>query len=157
MKIIPSPASETHILNARHSCTSHNSSAHQVFAMLPKEFISMKYSGVAFLLLGLISVGTSGQTKHRCPMPPLNQIQEAVTSSQSTSSDQDSATQAAQGSSAEVALAKIVAAKNKTPSVKQYSLQTSCSLLLRRQRDIKCRLWAALAFPAKMSKFIIEP
>lgn len=85
----------------------------------------MRYSLFALLVLGLISVGCTSTNKAATPdttaQPSSAATSANSTSSPSTNSDQDFVTKAAQGNSAEVELGKIVAAKSKNPSVKQFA------------------------------------
>lgn len=82
----------------------------------------MKHSLFALLILGLISVGCTSTNKAATP-DTAAQPNSAASSASSPSSnpDQDFVTKAAQGNSAEVELGKIVAAKSKNPSVKQFA------------------------------------
>jgi putative membrane protein len=93
--------------------------------MPPKEFLSMKHSLFALLILGLISVGctTDKAATPDTAAQPNSAASSAASSASSPSSnpDQDFVTKAAQGNSAEVELGKIVAAKSKNPSVKQFA------------------------------------
>src|ERR1700704_2918254 len=66
-----------------------------------------------------MSVGCTSTNKAATPAAQPNSG--AAASRSSTSSDQDFVTKAAQGNSAEVELGKIVAAKSKNPSVKQFA------------------------------------
>ena len=81
----------------------------------------MKQSLLALLILGLISVGCTSTDKAATPDTAAQPNSGTTASSPSTSSDQDFVTKAAQGNSAEVELGKIVAAKSKNPSVKQFA------------------------------------
>lgn len=81
----------------------------------------MKQSLFALLVLGLISVGCTSTNKASTPDTAAQPNSGAAASSPSTSSDQDFVTKAAQGNSAEVELGKIVVAKSKNPSVKQFA------------------------------------
>lgn len=85
----------------------------------------MRYSLFALLVLGLISVGCTSTNKAATPdtaaQPNSAATSASSASSPSTNSDQDFVTKAAQGNSAEVELGKIVAAKSKNPSVKQFA------------------------------------
>ena len=81
----------------------------------------MKHSLFALLVLGLISVGCTSTNKAATPDTTAQPNSGAAASSPSTSADQDFVTKAAQGNSAEVELGKIVAAKSKNPSVKQFA------------------------------------
>lgn len=81
----------------------------------------MKHSLFALLVLALISVGCTSTNKAATPDTTAQANSGAAASSPSTSADQDFVTKAAQGNSAEVALGKIVAAKSKNPSVKQFA------------------------------------
>src|SRR5579864_6753876 len=98
---------------------------HIKFVIPPKEFLSMKHSLFAVLVLGLISVGCTSTNKASTPdtvaQPNSAATSASSASSPSTNSDQDFVTKAAQGNSAEVELGKIVAAKSKNPSVKQFA------------------------------------
>jgi putative membrane protein len=78
----------------------------------------MKQSFFALLILGLISVGCTSTNKAATPDTTAQPNSGAAASS---NSDQDFITKAAQGNSAEVELGKIVAAKSKNPSVKQFA------------------------------------
>ncbi|HSK44707.1 MAG TPA: DUF4142 domain-containing protein [Candidatus Binatia bacterium] len=80
----------------------------------------MKHSLFALLMLGLISVGCTSTNKAATPDTTAQPSSGAAASSPS-SPDQDFITKAAQGNSAEVELGKIVAAKSKNPSVKQFA------------------------------------
>ena len=85
----------------------------------------MKHSLLALLVLGLISIGCSSTNKASTP-DTASQPNSGATSSSSANSptsnpDQDFVTKAAQGNSAEIALGKMVAAKTKDPSVKQFA------------------------------------
>jgi len=81
----------------------------------------MKHSLFALLILGLISVGCTNTNKASTPDTAAQPNSGAAASSPSSSSDQDFVTRAAQGNSAEIELGKIVAAKSKNPSVKQFA------------------------------------
>ena len=81
----------------------------------------MKHSLFALLILGLISVGCTSTNKASTPDTTAQPNSGAAASSPSTNSDQDFVTRAAQGNSAEIELGKIVAAKSKNPSVKQFA------------------------------------
>jgi putative membrane protein len=81
----------------------------------------MKQSLLAVLILGLMSVGCTSTDKAATPDTAAQPNSGTAASSPSTSSDQDFVTKAAQGNSAEVELGKIVAAKSKNPSVKQFA------------------------------------
>ncbi len=81
----------------------------------------MKHSLFALLILGLISVGCASTNKASTPDTTAQPNSGAAASSPSTNSDQDFVTRAAQGNSAEIELGKIVAAKSKNPSVKQFA------------------------------------
>ncbi len=85
----------------------------------------MKHSLFTVLVLGLISVGCTSTNKASTPdtaaQPNSTATSASSSSSPSTNSDQDFVTKAAQGNSAEVELGKIVAAKSKNPSVKQFA------------------------------------
>lgn len=82
----------------------------------------MKHSLFAVLVLGLISIGCTSTNKASTPDTTAQPSSAASSSSSpSTNSDQDFVTKAAQGNSAEVELGKIVAAKSKNPSVKQFA------------------------------------
>src|SRR5712671_2328391 len=81
----------------------------------------MKHSLFALLILGLISVGCTSTNKASTPDATAQPNSGAAASSPSTNSDQDFVTRAAQGNSAEIELGKIVAAKSKNPSVKQFA------------------------------------
>jgi putative membrane protein len=81
----------------------------------------MKQSFFALLILGLISVGCTSTNKAATPDTTAQPNSGAAASSPSSNSDQDFITKAAQGNSAEVELGKIVAAKSKNPSVKQFA------------------------------------
>jgi putative membrane protein len=84
-------------------------------------FPSMKHGLFALLMLGLISVGCTSTNKAATPDTAAQPNSGAAASSPSNKSDQEFVTKAAQGNSAEVELGKIVAAKSKTPSVKQFA------------------------------------
>jgi putative membrane protein len=79
----------------------------------------MKHS--LFALLALMCVGCTSTDKAATPDPASQSNSAASASSPSTNSDQAFVTKAAQGNSAEVELGKIVAAKSKDPSVKQFA------------------------------------
>ncbi|MGZ4829031.1 MAG: DUF4142 domain-containing protein [Candidatus Angelobacter sp.] len=82
----------------------------------------MKHSLFALLVLGLISVGCTSTNKAATPDTAAQPNSAASSaSSPSITSDQDFVTKAAQGNSAEVELGKIVAARSKNPSVKQFA------------------------------------
>ena len=85
----------------------------------------MRHSLFALLVLGLISIGCTSTNKAATPDTAAQPNSAATSansaSSPSTNSDQDFVTKAAQGNSAEVELGKIVAAKSKNPSVKQFA------------------------------------
>ncbi|MCU1219831.1 MAG: hypothetical protein JWN42_1028 [Candidatus Angelobacter sp.] len=81
----------------------------------------MKQSLLAVLMLGLISIGCTSTDKAATPDTAAQPNSGTAAASPSTSSDQDFVTKAAQGNSAEVELGKIVAAKSKNPSVKQFA------------------------------------
>lgn len=85
----------------------------------------MKHSLFALLVLGLISVGCTSTNKAATPdtatQPNSAATSASSASSPSTNSDQDFVSKAAQGNSAEVELGKLVAAKSKNPSVKQFA------------------------------------
>jgi putative membrane protein len=81
----------------------------------------MKHSLFALLILGLINVGCTSTNKASTPDTTAQPNSGAAASSPSTNSDQDFVTRAAQGNSAEIELGKIVAAKSKNPSVKQFA------------------------------------
>lgn len=81
----------------------------------------MKHSLFALLVLGLISVGCTSTNKASTPDTAAQPNAAASASSPSTNSDQGFVTEAAQGNSAEIELGKIVAAKSKNPSVKQFA------------------------------------
>ncbi len=81
----------------------------------------MKHSLFALLILGLISVGCTSTNKASTSDTTAQPNSGAAASSPSTNSDQDFVTRAAQGNSAEIELGKIVAAKSKNPSVKQFA------------------------------------
>jgi putative membrane protein len=87
----------------------------------------MRHSLLALLILGLMSVGCTSTNKASTPdtaaQPNSATSSSAANSSSSPSSnpDQEFVTKAAQGNSAEVELGKIVAAKSKDPSVKQFA------------------------------------
>jgi len=81
----------------------------------------MKHSLFALLILGLISFGCTSTNKASTPDTTAQPNSGAAASSPSTNSDQDFVTRAAQGNSAEIELGKIVAAKSKNPSVKQFA------------------------------------
>jgi putative membrane protein len=85
----------------------------------------MKHSLFALLILGFISIGCTSTNKAATPdtaaQPNSTAASASSSSSPSTNSDQDFVTKAAQGNSAEVELGKIVAAKSKNPSVKQFA------------------------------------
>jgi len=81
----------------------------------------MKHSLFALLILGLISVGCTSTNKASTPDTTAQPNSGAAASSPSTNSDQDFVTRAAQGNSAEIELGKIIAAKSKNPSVKQFA------------------------------------
>jgi putative membrane protein len=80
----------------------------------------MKHCLLALLTLGLTTLGCSTD-KAATPETATNPNSAASASSPSTNSDQAFVTKAAQGNSAEVELGKIVAAKSKNPSVKQFA------------------------------------
>ncbi|HEY5030021.1 MAG TPA: DUF4142 domain-containing protein [Candidatus Angelobacter sp.] len=80
----------------------------------------MKHCLLALLALGLTTVGCSTD-KAATPDTATNPNSAASSASPSTNSDQAFVTKAAQGNSAEVELGKIVAAKSKNPSVKQFA------------------------------------
>ena len=80
----------------------------------------MKHCLLALLALGLTTVGCSTD-KAATPETAAQPNSAASASSPSTNSDQAFVTKAAQGNSAEVELGKIVAAKSKNPSVKQFA------------------------------------
>ncbi len=81
----------------------------------------MKHSLFALLILGLISVGCT--TDKAATPDTAAQPNSAASSASSPSSnpDQDFVTRAAHGNSAEIELGKIVAARSKNPSVKQFA------------------------------------
>jgi putative membrane protein len=87
----------------------------------------MRHSILALLILGLISVGCSNTNKASTPdtsaQPNSGASASSAANSGSPSSnpDQDFVTKAAQGNSAEIELGKMVAAKTKDPSVKQFA------------------------------------
>jgi putative membrane protein len=85
----------------------------------------MRQSLLALLILGLISVGCTSTNKASTPdtsaQPNSGATSSSVASSPSSNPDQEFVTKAAQGNSAEVELGKIVAAKSKDPSVKQFA------------------------------------
>ncbi|MBZ5490715.1 MAG: DUF4142 domain-containing protein [Acidobacteriia bacterium] len=85
----------------------------------------MKQSVFALLVLGLISVGCTSTNKASTPdttaQPNSGTAASSPSSSPSSNPDQEFVTKAAQGNSAEVELGKIVAAKSKNPSVKQFA------------------------------------
>lgn len=81
----------------------------------------MKQSLFALLVLALISVGCTSNNKAATPDTNAQPNSGASASSHAPSSDQAFVTKAAQGNSAEVELGKIVAAKSKDPSVKQFA------------------------------------
>jgi putative membrane protein len=83
----------------------------------------MKHSLFALLVLGLISVGctTDKAATPDTAAQPNSAASASSPSSPSTNSDQAFVTKVAQGNSAEVELGKIVAAKSKNPSVKQFA------------------------------------
>jgi putative membrane protein len=81
----------------------------------------MKHSLFFLLMLGLTSVGCTSTNKAATPDTSAQPTSGAAVSSPATNSDQDFVTKAAQGNSAEVELGKIVAAKTKNPSVKQFA------------------------------------
>ena len=82
----------------------------------------MKHSLFALLVLGVMSIGCTSTNKASTPDTAAQPGSAASSaSSPSTNSDQDFVTKAAQGNSAEVELGKIVAAKSKNPSVKQFA------------------------------------
>jgi putative membrane protein len=87
----------------------------------------MRHSLFALLILGLISVGCTSTNKASTPdtssQPNSGATSSSANSGSSPSSnpDQDFVTKAAQGNSAEIALGKMVAAKTKDPSVKQFA------------------------------------
>ncbi len=76
----------------------------------------MRHNLFALLVLGLISVGC---TTNKAATPDTAAPSSA--SSPSSNPDQEFVTKAAQGNSAEVELGKVVAAKSKNPSVKQFA------------------------------------
>jgi putative membrane protein len=80
----------------------------------------MKHCLLALLALGLTTVGCSTD-KAATPETATNPNSAPSSASPSTNSDQAFVTKAAQGNSAEVELGKIVAAKSKNPSVKQFA------------------------------------
>jgi putative membrane protein len=85
----------------------------------------MRQSLLALLILGLISVGCTSTNKASTPdtsaQPNSGATSSSAASSPSSNPDQEFVTKAAQGNSAEVELGKIVAAKSKDPSVKQFA------------------------------------
>ena len=81
----------------------------------------MKHSLFVLLALALITVGCTSTNKAATPDTAAQPNSGAAASSPSINSDQDFVTKAAQGNSAEVELGKIVAAKSKNPSVKQFA------------------------------------
>lgn len=82
----------------------------------------MKHSFFALLVLGLVSVGCTSTNKAATPDTAAQPGSAASSpSSPSSNPDQEFVTKAAQGNSAEVELGKIVAAKSKNPSVKQFA------------------------------------
>jgi len=85
----------------------------------------MKQGLFILLVLGLISVGCTSTNKASTPdtaaQPNSGATSASSSSSPSSNPDQDFVTKAAQGNSAEVELGKIVAAKSKDPSVKQFA------------------------------------
>lgn len=81
----------------------------------------MKHCLFALLMLVLMSVGCTSTNKAATPDTAAQPSSAASASSPSTNSDQAFVTKAAQGNSAEVELGKIVAAKSKNPSVKQFA------------------------------------
>jgi putative membrane protein len=81
----------------------------------------MKHSLFALLALSLICVGCTSTDKAATPDAAAQPNSAASASSPSTNSDQAFVTNAAQGNSAEVELGKIVVAKSKNPSVKQFA------------------------------------
>ena len=81
----------------------------------------MKYSLFALLLLGLMSVGCTSTNKAATPDTAAQPNSGAAASRPPASSDQDFVTKAAQGNSSEVELGKIVAARSKNPTVKQFA------------------------------------
>ena len=82
----------------------------------------MKHSFFVLLVLGLMSVGCTSTNKAATPDTAAQPSSAASSpSSPSSNPDQEFVTKAAQGNSAEVELGKIVAAKSKNPSVKQFA------------------------------------
>jgi len=85
----------------------------------------MRHSLFALLILVLISVGCTSTNKASTPdtsaQPNSGATSSSAASSPSSNPDQEFVTKAAQGNSAEVELGKIVAAKSKDPSVKQFA------------------------------------
>jgi len=82
----------------------------------------MKQSLFALLVLGLVSLGCTSTNKAATPDTAAQPNSAASSPSPSSrGSDQGFVTKAAQGNSAEVELGKIVAAKSKNPSVKQFA------------------------------------
>jgi putative membrane protein len=81
----------------------------------------MKHCLLALLALSLMCVGCTSTDKAATPETVAQPNSAASASSPSTNSDQAFVTKAAQGNSAEVELGKIVAAKSKNPSVKQFA------------------------------------
>jgi putative membrane protein len=85
----------------------------------------MRQSLLALLILGLISVGCTSTNKASTPdtaaQPNSGATSASSSSSPSSNPDQEFVTKAAQGNSAEIELGKIVAAKSKDPSVKEFA------------------------------------
>jgi putative membrane protein len=81
----------------------------------------MKHSPFVLLVLALMTVGCTSTNKAATPDTAAQPNSGAAASSPSINSDQNFVTKAAQGNSAEIELGKIVAAKSKNPSVKQFA------------------------------------
>ncbi len=81
----------------------------------------MKHSPFVLLVLALMTVGCTSTNKAATSDTAAQPNSGAAASSPSINSDQNFVTKAAQGNSAEIELGKIVAAKSKNPSVKQFA------------------------------------
>lgn len=87
----------------------------------------MKHSLLALLAFGLITMGCSGNNKAATTNTSSDQPNSSASSSTSANSaantnpDQDFINNAAKGNRAELTLGKMVAAKSKDPSVKQFA------------------------------------